>query len=82
MEYKIVIVKVDKRVESSVDVQGILTEYGCSIKIRLGLHDVPFDQCSPGGLIFLQVYGDDKPVKEMIDKLNRLESVTAKYLTI
>ncbi len=82
MEYKIVLVKVEQRTDSAEEVQAILTDFGCSIKIRLGLHDVPCNACSPSGLIFLQVSGDDEPVKEMIAKLNDLDNVTAKYLTI
>ncbi len=82
MEYKIVLVKVEQRTDSAEEVQAILTDFGCSIKIRLGLHDVPCNACSPSGLIFLQVSGDDEPVKEMTAKLNDLDNVTAKYLTI
>ena len=82
MEYKLVLVKVDQRTDSAEMVQKILTDFGCSIKVRLGLHDVPCNSCSPTGLIFLQVSGDEEPVKEMITELNNVDNVTAKYITI
>jgi hypothetical protein len=82
MEYKIVLVKVEQRTDSAEMVQGILTDFGCSIKVRLGLHDVPCNTCSPAGLLFLQVSGDSEPIKEMVDELNAVDSVTAKYLEI
>lgn len=82
MEYKLVLVKVDQRTDSAEMVQKILTDFGCSIKVRLGLHDVPCNTCSPTGLIFLQVSGDDEPVKEMMTELNSVDNVTAKYITI
>ena len=82
MEYKMVLIKVEQRTDSADMVQKILTDFGCSIKVRLGLHDVPCNACSPSGLIFLQVSGDDDPIKEMISELNNLDSVTAKYIAI
>ena len=82
MEYKMVLVKVDQRTDSADVVQKILTDFGCSIKVRLGLHDVPCNSCSPSGLIFLQVSGDDDPIKEMVSELNNIDSVVAKYITI
>ena len=38
--------------------QALLTQYGCNIKTRLGLHDVADNACSPRGLILLEMYGD------------------------
>lgn len=82
MEYKIIIIKVDKREDAAADVQKILTEYGCSIKVRLGLHDIPGNTCSPSGLIFLEVVDEEKTIRTMAEKLNRIDNVSAKYLTI
>ena len=82
MEYKLVLIKIEQRTDASEMVQKILTDFGCSIKVRLGLHDVPCNTCSPSGLIFLQVSGDDEPVKEMISELNNVDNVTAKYVVI
>lgn len=53
MENFIVLVKIGNRDESAVAVQQVLTTYGKSIKVRLGLHD--YDETSSKGLIVLQV---------------------------
>jgi len=56
-------------------VQDLLTEYGCSIKTRVGLHEVSDEFCSPNGLVLLEMAGDEKPIFELIDKLNAVAGV-------
>jgi hypothetical protein len=56
-------------------VQDLFTEYGCSIKTRLGLHDVAENFCSPNGLILLEMAGPEGPVFELMEKLQALEGV-------
>jgi hypothetical protein len=55
-------------------VQHILTEHGCQIKTRIGLHDVHDGYCSPNGLILLEMIDRPETV-EMIGKLQALEGV-------
>ena len=57
------------------DVQGILTEYGCSIKTRVGLHTVTEDYCSPAGIILLETAGPRADVDAMIAALQALADV-------
>ena len=38
-----------------------LTEYGCNIKLRVGLHETGEDFCSDDGVIMLQACGDQPP---------------------
>lgn len=51
-------------------VQNVLTKYGCSIKTRLGLHEVSDDVCSTSGLLLLELTGNlsemDKLEKELV----------------
>lgn len=82
MEYRIVAVKMDDRQNTAVKVQDILTEYGCVIKVRLGLHNVVPGQCSPSGLVLLEVVPDDPKVEEMLKSLDSIEGVSAKELVI
>ncbi len=82
MTYQLVAVKVGQREDSAAQVQSILTEFGCGIKIRLGLHDLPEGICSPSGLIILQVSAAENEVNGFVEKLNRLKDVTAKSLVI
>ena len=55
-------------------VQNILTEYGCQIKTRIGLHDVHEDYCSSNGLIILEMI-DAKETCQMIDALQKFEGI-------
>ncbi len=82
MEYQLVAVKVGHREDSATKVQGILTSFGCNIKVRLGLHDLPEGACSPVGLIILQVTAQDEDLNKFLDELNQLEDVVARSLTI
>jgi len=82
MEYKLVAIKVGKREDSATKVQGILTSFGCSIKVRLGLHDLPEGVCSPAGLIILQVNAEDSEISKFVDELNSISDVVARSLTI
>jgi len=56
-------------------VQDVLTECGCSIKTRLGLHEASAEFCSPNGLILLEMAGAEKPIFELIEKLGAVEGV-------
>jgi len=81
-DYTLVAVKIGQREKSAIEVQKLLTEFGCSIKIRLGLHDVPSDACSPAGLLILQVIDTEANINSFLAKLNVVEEVTAKSLVI
>lgn len=72
----------EKRGETAVKVQDVLTKYGCYIRVRLGLHDAEVDSCSPQGLILLQLCGDDIPVKEIQSELEEVPEVKVKYMTL
>jgi hypothetical protein len=43
-------VQVTNRVPNALEVQEILTEFGCNIKTRLGLHELTDTVCSTVGL--------------------------------
>lgn len=78
--YNIMILVLNNRVKNAVNLQNVLTESGCLIKMRLGLHDaeVNADACSNEGLIILQLTGTDEEVDALEKKLNSLEGVQAK----
>ncbi len=82
MEYQIVAIKIGHREDKATAVQDVLTKFGCNIKVRLGLHDLPEGACSPSGLILLQVSAEEKELKVFLDQLNSMEEVTARSLTI
>jgi hypothetical protein len=76
MEKKIILgFQVTNRVNTVQNVQKVLTEYGCFIKTRLGLHDVDANFCSGTGLVLLETYGDETKIAEMESALKAIDGV-------
>ncbi len=68
-------VHITDRVHHVSQVQHLLTEYGCSIKTRLGLHEAGQGFCSPNGLLILEMVGPHQPCEELAAKLTQVEGV-------
>jgi len=68
-------ISVFDRTKEAGHVQTLLTRYGCSIKTRLGLHEVTEDFCSHSGLIILELCGDPKEQEKLEQKLNVIPGV-------
>lgn len=68
-------VMVTNRVENASQIQKVLTECGCNIKTRIGLHEVDDNVCSPAGLILLELFGDDKAYDEVEGKLKAIKDL-------
>ena len=49
-------VSISKRIAEAVKVQQVLTEHGCIIKLRVGLHEAG-DVCADDGLVLLHLCG-------------------------
>lgn len=73
-------VHVTDRMKEAVKVQKLLTEYGCHIKTRIGLHNVSEDYCSSQGLMLLEMFGDEKKCAELFDKLAAIEGIEMKKM--
>jgi hypothetical protein len=73
-------IHITDRIRHAQKVQDLFTEYGCSIKTRIGLHTVSDKFCSPNGLVLLEMAGDEKPIFELIDKLGDIEGVDVKKM--
>ncbi|HQB98193.1 MAG: hypothetical protein RBQ67_04655 [Candidatus Cloacimonadaceae bacterium] len=80
MIYKVVLIKIDHRAAEATRVQGILTDFGCNIKVRLGLHEVSKEFCANDGLVVLEVEGDKAIIDDMLNKLNAIEYVKAQLI--
>ena len=48
--YYIIGLRVDHRHANALNLQKTLTEYGCNIKLRVGLHETGEDFCSDDGV--------------------------------
>ncbi len=74
-------VRITHRAEKSLDVQNTLTKYGCSIRTRLGLHEVSEDFCSHAGLILLELTGDEAEMKKLEADLQKIPGVSVRKMT-
>ncbi len=73
-------VHVQDRARGASKVQKILTEYGCIIKTRLGLHEIDENFCAKGGLLLLELVGDDKAAGALADALGALDGIEVKKM--
>ena len=70
------------RVETAVKVQDVLTQYGCHIRIRLGVHDSNPGECTNTGMILLQVCGGDDVARNLEQELLAIPNVKVKYMML
>lgn len=80
MIYKVVLIKIDHRSSEAGKVQSILTQYGCNIKVRLGLHEVSKEFCANDGLVVLEVDGKQEEISAMLSELNKVDYVQAQLI--
>lgn len=68
------------RVKKATAVQDILTKYGCSIKTRLGMHEVSENYCDKKGFMLLELIGDKSEWEAMEKELLAVEGVIVKWM--
>ena len=74
-DHFIVGIHVQDRHGNVPQIQGVLTQFGCSIKTRLGLHEVNDDFCSTAGIILLETAGPRTEIDGMVKALGELEGI-------
>jgi hypothetical protein len=82
MPKTIFIVLMRTRRSSAIKVQKILTDFGCMIKTRLGIHDGVLDKCSDIGLIILELVGSKAEKARLKKELNAVPGVKTKTVDI
>jgi len=82
MEKTILHILVKKRNEKANEIQKILTEYGCMIKTRLGIHDGVAESCTNTGLIILELVGEKEKKEELAKKIHEIDGVASKLVTL
>jgi len=81
-KYNLMGIVIENRRDFAPQVQEILTEFGCIIKMRIGLHEGIENSCSNEGFIILNLVDDDKEIKRFIKKLENIESVRVKNIKV
>lgn len=79
MKTKILGIHLKDRSEEARIVQEILSEYGCLIKTRLGIHEAG-TICSPSGTILLELTGDEEEWNNFENKLIKIDGVEVKSM--
>jgi len=74
-EVRILGVMINEPGKDSGKIQGILTKYGCSIRTRLGLHDIDEEYARESGLMLLELIGDVQECLRLENELLALEGV-------
>ncbi|HRX57816.1 MAG TPA: hypothetical protein P5075_03495 [Eubacteriales bacterium] len=80
--YYVIGVRMDNRVANAASFQQVLTENGCKIKARLGLHEASADACGTDGMIILQPFGEKEEIERLVKDINKLEGVKAKLIDL
>lgn len=74
-------IELEKRVNTATSVQDILTEFGCFIQTRIGLHQATEIACSEKGLIILELADHVKSeAAQLEEKLKKISGVRVKKM--
>jgi hypothetical protein len=77
----LMLIRSEQRDKNSLLMQKAFTDFGCFIKLRLGLHDTDdTNACSNEGVIILQLQGEEPEQKELEKALNDIDGVRAKLI--
>jgi len=74
-------VAVSRRTKSAPKVQQVLTQHGCIINLRVGLHETG-KVCTEDGLIILSLCGTKREVAALKADLAKLSGVKVKTLSV
>ncbi len=74
-EVRILGVMINEPSKGSEKIQSILTKYGCSIRTRLGMHDMDEEYSTESGLMLLELIGDVRECVRLENELLELDGV-------
>jgi hypothetical protein len=78
----VLLILIGNRKESAVNVQKVLTAWGCNIKTRLGIHDGVLENCSDEGLLMLEIVGSEEDNRELARKVALIKGVDSKLVEL
>jgi hypothetical protein len=80
MGYTLLVLRINDREDTALEIQKVLTAHGCKIMTRLGLHDHDDGTCSPCGTMVLQLRCSSEECKAVEADLVKIEGVKAKFV--
>ena len=78
--HTVMAILIDKRTDAAPEVQEVLTDFGCIISTRIGLHGI--DECPEDGLLILHLYGEQSVINNLEQKLKDMSHVKVKKLEL
>lgn len=63
------------RTDKAVTVQNLLTEFGCYIKTRIGLHEASPEFCAPNGVILLEILDNEDRRAQLVGRLKEIDGI-------
>lgn len=78
----ILLILIGERKQAAVQVQKVLTGWGCMIKTRLGIHDGVMENCSDQGLLILELAGERNKMIELSRKVSLIKGVSSKLVDL
>lgn len=82
MKKSILMILIGNREDAAVNVQKVLTAWGCIIKTRLGIHDGVLEECSDKGLLILELVGKDEDKQEFARKIDLIAGVSSQLVEL
>lgn len=79
-DHIIIAIHVTDRVKQASRVQDVLTQYGGSIKTRIGLHEATGNKASSNGMILVEFVGTHRRSENMLSTLLEISGVEAKCI--
>ncbi len=74
-------IKLNSRMETAIPFQEVLSEHGCIIKGRFGLHNVENGKCSPSGIVLLELIGTEQERSKLENDLTSLKNIEIQKMT-
>ncbi len=75
-------IRVTDRATEVEQVQSVLSKFGCSVRTRLGLHDLQEGENAPGGIILLELAGDPVEFAKLENELLSIDGVITKKMIL
>ena len=82
MNTTIMAIALEGRNRFAPNLQEILTEHGCIISMRLGLHETSKNLCADRGLILLQLCGEEEEISDLKEDLSKIEDIKINTMSI
>ncbi len=71
---------VTDRIREVSSVQSVLARFGCSIKTRLGLHDMKEGQNTSCGIVLLELTGNREEFYKLENELLKIDGLVVKKM--